>query len=23
MIVLCTVVFNNLAPGRTYPRHWF
>lgn len=22
MIVLCTVLFNNTAPGRTYPKHW-
>ncbi len=22
LIVLCTVAFNNLAPGRTYPKHW-
>ena len=22
LIVLCTVIFNNLVPGRSYPRHW-
>jgi CBS-domain-containing membrane protein len=22
VIVLCTVLFNNTAPGRTYPKHW-
>lgn len=22
MIVCCTVLFNNTAPGRTYPKHW-
>lgn len=22
VILLCTVAFNNLAPGRTYPQHW-
>ncbi len=22
VIVLCTIAFNNLAPGRTYPQHW-
>lgn len=22
VIVLCTVAFNNLVPGRAYPRHW-
>ncbi len=22
MIVFCTVLFNNTAPGRTYPKHW-
>lgn len=21
-IVLCTFLFNNTAPGRTYPKHW-
>lgn len=23
LIVLCTVIFNNLVPGRPYPKHWF
>ena len=23
LIVLCTVIFNNLVPGRLYPKHWF
>lgn len=23
VIVFCTVLFNNTAPGRTYPKHWF
>jgi hypothetical protein len=23
IIVLCTLAFNNLAPGRAYPKHWF
>lgn len=22
VILLCTVAFNNLVPGRTYPQHW-
>lgn len=22
LIVLCTVIFNNLVPGRSYPKHW-
>ena len=22
VIVLCTVLFNNTAPGRSYPKHW-
>ncbi len=22
VIVFCTVLFNNAAPGRTYPKHW-
>ncbi|XGV96154.1 MAG: HPP family protein [Leptolyngbya sp. BL-A-14] len=22
VIVFCTVLFNNTAPGRTYPKHW-
>jgi CBS-domain-containing membrane protein len=22
IIVLCTLTFNNLAPGRQYPKHW-
>ena len=22
LIVLCTVIFNNLVPGRPYPKHW-
>jgi CBS-domain-containing membrane protein len=22
IILLCTVAFNNLAAGRTYPQHW-
>lgn len=22
VIVLCTITFNNLTPGRTYPQHW-
>lgn len=22
IILLCTVAFNNLAPGRAYPQHW-
>lgn len=22
VIVLCTIAFNNLTPGRTYPQHW-
>lgn len=22
IIVLCTLAFNNLAPGRRYPKHW-
>ncbi|HEY9300820.1 MAG TPA: HPP family protein, partial [Phormidium sp.] len=23
VIVMCTIVFHNLIPGRTYPKHWF
>ena len=23
ILVLCAVVFNNLAQDRTYPKHWF
>lgn len=23
LIILCTVVFNNMVPGRPYPKHWF
>lgn len=23
IIVLCTVIFHNLVPGRSYPKHWF
>lgn len=23
ILVLCTVAFNNLMPGRSYPKHWF
>ncbi len=23
VIILCTVLFNNTVPGRTYPKHWF
>lgn len=23
LIVLCTVIYNNLTPGRSYPKHWF
>jgi len=23
IILICTVVFNNLVPGRPYPKHWF
>lgn len=22
VIILCTILFNNTAPGRTYPKHW-
>ena len=22
LIVFCTVIFNNLVPGRPYPKHW-
>ncbi|MBD3881901.1 HPP family protein [Phormidium tenue FACHB-886] len=22
VIVFCTILFNNTAPGRTYPKHW-
>jgi len=22
VIIFCTVLFNNTAPGRTYPKHW-
>ena len=22
VLVLCSVVFNNLVPGRPYPKHW-
>jgi CBS-domain-containing membrane protein len=23
ILLLCTFVFNNLIPGRSYPKHWF
>ncbi|MBD2464682.1 HPP family protein [Oscillatoria sp. FACHB-1407] len=23
VLVVCTIVFNNLVPGRTYPKRWF
>lgn len=23
IILFCTIVFNNLVPGRPYPKHWF
>jgi HPP family len=23
VLLLCTVIFNNLMPGRSYPKHWF
>ncbi|BAY58242.1 HPP family protein [Leptolyngbya boryana NIES-2135] len=22
VILLCTIAFNNLVPGRPYPKHW-
>lgn len=22
LIILCTVIYNNLVPGRPYPKHW-
>ena len=22
VLLICTVIFNNLTPGRSYPQHW-